>query len=166
MNTGVSLGKQDYVRFLRDRVGSDPLILVGTTVFIFREDGKFLMQKRRDNQKWSCPGGMMEPGESLEETARREVFEETGLNSQNLTLITVASGSKMYYQYPNGDKVYNVTAVFSAQIDTRQNTLLKDNESTELAWFSSDALPSELSSPTRVMLEFFIQVNPGHISAR
>jgi A/G-specific adenine glycosylase len=45
--------------------------------------GRVLIARRRDDQMlgglWEFPGGKQEPGETLPETARREVFEETGL---------------------------------------------------------------------------------------
>ena len=56
----------------------------------------------------------MDPGESLEETARREVMEEVGLEVDELKLMNVFSGPEQYYQYPNGDQVFNVTAVYTA----------------------------------------------------
>lgn len=54
-------------------------------VAVFR-DGKLLLGKRRDNGKWTLPGGHLEEGESPEAGARREVREETGLAVDRLTL--------------------------------------------------------------------------------
>jgi len=34
----------------------------------------------KDGEKWQLPGGKPEPGETLKETAVREVYEETGIN--------------------------------------------------------------------------------------
>ena len=45
---------------------------------VVRDDGKVLAIKRRDSHEWQIPGGIVEPGESLQATARREVQEETG----------------------------------------------------------------------------------------
>jgi 8-oxo-dGTP pyrophosphatase MutT (NUDIX family) len=54
------------------------LILPGSVVLIFYEDSEILLQHRIDGG-WGLPGGLMEMGGSLEDTARREVKEETGL---------------------------------------------------------------------------------------
>lgn len=49
----------------------------------------------------------MELGESFEETARREVYEETGIIVGDLALFHLHSGEQTFYKYPNGDAVYN-----------------------------------------------------------
>jgi 8-oxo-dGTP diphosphatase len=56
--------------------------VVGVGVVIFDDDGRLLLIERgRDPQKgmWAVPGGKVAPGERMAETARREAFEETGL---------------------------------------------------------------------------------------
>jgi 8-oxo-dGTP pyrophosphatase MutT (NUDIX family) len=52
-----------------------------------------LLQHRKDGN-WGLPGGLMERGESLEETAIREVYEETGLTLKCLTLLELFSGPR------------------------------------------------------------------------
>lgn len=85
----------------------------------------------------------MEPGETLEETAKRELYEETGLRASNLQLLSILSGHRDYFKYPNGDEVFGVTAVFLAeQVDGQLYPL--DGESLALNYFSLDALPSHL----------------------
>lgn len=61
---------------------------------------------------WGLPRGAMEPGETLEETAKRELYEKTGLHANNLQFLTILSGYQDYFKYPNGDEVFGVTAVF------------------------------------------------------
>ncbi|MDO0950270.1 NUDIX domain-containing protein [Mammaliicoccus sciuri] len=69
----------DYISSLRDKVGHAPVILVGALVLIFNKDKQVLLQLRSDNESWGLPGGTMELGESFEEAAIREVYEETNL---------------------------------------------------------------------------------------
>jgi ADP-ribose pyrophosphatase YjhB (NUDIX family) len=68
-----------YIKMLRSLVGQIPLIVVGAGVLIVNTEKGLLLEKRKDNGLWGIIGGIMEIGESIEETAKREVFEETGL---------------------------------------------------------------------------------------
>lgn len=56
----------------------------------------------------------MELGETLEQAAVRELFEETGLKAESYMLINVFSGQEFYFEYPNGDMLYSVVALFRA----------------------------------------------------
>lgn len=84
-------------------------------------------------------------GDSLEDTARRELLEETGLVADRLEFITVLSGAAYQFTYPNGDQIYNVGAVFVAKGLT--GALQADAESLELSWFAPSSLPLELAGP-------------------
>ena len=83
---------------LRKKVGSAPLIMVGACVLIFNENNQLLMQLRKDNNCWGLAGGAMELGESLEEVAKREMFEETGLQASQLDFFKTFSGKDFYYR--------------------------------------------------------------------
>lgn len=85
-----------YVAELRRLVGTRPLILVGAEVLVFDRGNRLLLQRRSDSGDWAIPGGMMEPGETLEETARRETREETGLELGQLEFMGVYSGPLIY----------------------------------------------------------------------
>jgi len=72
---------------------------------IIHKNGKVLLQKRRDNGCWALHGGGVDAGESVEQAAARELFEETGLIANKLELLGVFSGEGMSHTYPNGDQV-------------------------------------------------------------
>ncbi|MFR1924494.1 MAG: NUDIX domain-containing protein [Clostridium paraputrificum] len=83
----------NYVKYLREYIGHKPVILNGTSVIVLDKENRVLLQKRTYPQKnWGLPGGIMDMGETIEETGIREVFEETGLRVSNLKLVNVYSG--------------------------------------------------------------------------
>ena len=51
------------------------LVRVATNGVIFDDQGRVLLQRRADNGFWGLPGGMLDPGESLEQGAIREVLD-------------------------------------------------------------------------------------------
>ncbi|MCR8630654.1 NUDIX domain-containing protein [Paenibacillus radicis (ex Xue et al. 2023)] len=91
--------------------------LVTGGAIIRDKQGRILLQKRSDYGNWGLPGGAMEAGESIEETMRREVLEETGLVVSEHELYTVYSGSRMKYRYPDGNEVVFVMFIFNAKAD-------------------------------------------------
>lgn len=50
-------------------------------VIVARSEGKWVFCKHRERDTYECPGGHREPGENIETTARRELWEETGAES-------------------------------------------------------------------------------------
>lgn len=151
-----TLQTMDYINFLRKYVGNQPLIMVGSTVLVLDAQNRLLMMKRSDNNKWGVPGGAMELGESTEETARRELFEETGLAVEKLSLFNVFSGKELYYCYPNGDEVYMVTVVYLVQ-DGQDDVKLLDGEHHEYQYFELDNLPENISPPIKPILKKLVE---------
>ncbi|WP_371535039.1 NUDIX domain-containing protein [Streptomyces sp. NBC_01023] len=143
-----------YIPELRALVGTRPLILPGAAVIVVDDDHRVLLLGRADTGGWGLPGGFTEPGESLEETARREVAEETGLELGELTLMNVFSGPEQYFQYPNGDQVFNVTTVYTATA-RHWSFRLDPLEATRAELFSVDSLPSDLIDPEVPIMEHY-----------
>lgn len=147
-----------YIEELRKAVGSRPLIMVGAGVLILNQEGKLLLLRRTDNQTWSIPGGAMEPGETFEETARREIEEETGLKLGDLSFYHLFSGPETHYRYPNGDEVYNVSVVFLTR--QAQGKLRVDpQENSEARYFDVDEIPEQISPPVVPVIERFKQTH-------
>jgi 8-oxo-dGTP diphosphatase len=60
-------------------VSEIPLHRIGVSAVTIDDRGLALVIQRRDNGRWEAPGGFLELAETIEEGARREVLEETGL---------------------------------------------------------------------------------------
>lgn len=141
-----------YIMELRKLVGTRPIILVGVTVIVKNSEGHLLLQKRTDSYDWGTIGGSLELGESFEEAARRELFEEAGLRAEELKFITNLSGQDFYYKYPHGDEVYNAIAVFEA-IKVQGIPTINDDEGLELRYFSLDESIENLKSNSYMILK-------------
>lgn len=139
----------DYIKNMRKYVGHETIILAGASVFIHK-DGNLLLHKRSDNGCWSDFGGGLEIGETLEDTAKRELLEESGLQANSLELIGVYSGVDLLYTYPNGDKVANVCAAYLCE-DFSGELEISD-ESTDFKWFDIDDLPENISPPVKPVI--------------
>ncbi|WP_371068954.1 NUDIX hydrolase [Sediminibacillus sp. JSM 1682029] len=135
-----------YIMDLRKIVGSRPLIMTGACVILVNKNGELLLQLRKDNHCWGLAGGSLEIGETLEEVAKRELFEETGLTANQLILFKVFSGQDFYYKYPHGDEVYNVVTAYICR-DYEGGLRREENEVQELKFFNLTELPSNISPP-------------------
>lgn len=133
----------NYYQKLRQFIGHDPILTSGTILIVFNEKKEILMQLRSDFKQWGFPGGGLELGESLEETAKRELEEETGLILDTLKLIDVVSGEETYREYPNGDKVYDITAIYEVT-KYHGNLKINDDESLDFGWFSLNSEPNNM----------------------
>jgi 8-oxo-dGTP pyrophosphatase MutT (NUDIX family) len=142
----------DYINSLRKHVGNQPLIMVGSTVLVLDAQNRLLMMKRSDSGSWGVPGGAMELGETTEETARRELLEETGLETGELTFFGVFSGKELYYRYPSGDEVYNVCIVYLTR-DVQGTVNFTDGEHYDFQYFDLAQLPGNVSPPIKPILK-------------
>ncbi|MET9499822.1 NUDIX domain-containing protein [Streptomyces sp. NPDC006552] len=117
--------------------------------------GRILLLERADTGGWGLPGGFMDPGESLEETARREVMEEVGLEVDELRLMNVFSGPEQYYQYPNKDRVFNVTAAYTATVRDWSHLKQDPSEVSAAKLFAPGDFPADLIAPEVPILEHY-----------
>lgn len=138
-----------YIMDLRAYVGHRPLIQVGSGILLEDDQGRVLLQLRSDNHQWCfSAAGSMEPGESAEETARRELLEETGLTANSLELVGVYTGRSEHAVYPNGDEVYNVEFFYVCR-DWTGTLRRQEDEVDSLRFFPPEEFPSDLSDGLR-----------------
>lgn len=143
----------DYILQLRQYIGHRPILMVGAAILVLDEQNRLLMMKRSDSGSWGIPGGATEPGEVVEEAAKRETLEEVGLEIGEMSLFGVFSGPELYYKYPNGDEVYNVTIMYLSH--DWQGDIKLNHEHTEWKWFVAGELPDNVSPPIKPIIEQF-----------
>jgi len=126
---------------MRKKIGHMRVLLPGCCAVIINQNGEILFQQRAyPHGKWGLLGGLMELGESTEETVRREVNEESGLNLGKLTLFGVYSGDGYQCKAQNGDLFDVVTIVYTCE-DFSGDVAVMDDESLAFEWFAPDKLP-------------------------
>lgn len=146
---------KEYVKYIREYIGHKPLLLCGASIIIYK-DNKVLLQLRTDSNEWGYHGGAVELDEVVEEAARRELFEETGLIANEMELFGVFSGEEMHHIYPNKDEVSVVDVVYICN-DFKEEENFQDGEVQELKWFNIDNLPENLVQPSRKPLSEFVK---------
>lgn len=143
-----------YIKDIRKFIGHAPMLSAGATVAVIN-DNKILLNLRSDTNTWGIPGGAIELGETLEETASRELKEETHLKAESFTLLNVFSGKNFYFKYPNNDELYSVVVLYLANGVTG-NLKITDGESFELKYFSKDEMIN-LESRAKVIIDWLIE---------
>jgi ADP-ribose pyrophosphatase YjhB (NUDIX family) len=134
--------EDSYHGQLRATVGDDRVVIfVGARCVVRDADGRVLLIRRSDNGMWGMPAGGMELGNTLAETAARELWEETGLTATSLVPFAVYSGPdaqiNMYghaYQY--------IAMAFLVESWTGE-LLTETDETTDARFYALGALPAD-----------------------
>ena len=147
----------DYISYIRSKVGRDKVILTFAGGILADDKGRVLLQLRGDKKTWAIPGGAMELGESTLDTAKREFFEETGIEVEATCFLNVYSNFEEVY--PNGDAVQTVVFIYELAAVSPVNIADFHNEETlRLRFFSKEEIENleSVSSKHRLMLaEYF-----------
>jgi 8-oxo-dGTP diphosphatase len=116
-----------------------PALTVDIVVFALDEDGLQVMLIERDLEpfegRWAIPGGFVRVDETLDEAARRELQEETGLRDIYLEQL-----------YTFGDlnrdpRERVVTVAYYALVNLQGHDIKADTDARNAAWFTIDELP-------------------------
>ncbi|SHF01519.1 NUDIX hydrolase [Chryseobacterium takakiae] len=124
---------------------------------VSKPNGDILFIKRLG--KWDLPKGKMEKGESREESAVREIEEETGL--QNVELLSFINTTYHIYIERNGDKVLKCTHWFEMNFDGQDTSKPQIEEGiTEVAWKNTlqireEVFPSTFKNIRLIIREFW-----------
>ena len=104
-----------------------------------------LIQRLREPEAgaWGLPGGKIDFGERAQDTARREIREELGIEIELTGLACIAE------TIDAGDGRHWVAPVYSAQIVSGEPKVLEPEKHGGWGWFALDALPGHLTSPVK-----------------
>src|SRR5699024_1114116 len=132
---------------------------VGVGVVARDRHGQLLLglrDKPGEPATWCLPGGSVDPGESFEQAALRELTEETGLTADTVEVVALGVGT---------EGGHNVTVAVVAHGLRGEPELLAPHEFASLHWFRAEALPEPLFPPTRLVLDRVTERDSEHAVA-
>lgn len=126
---------------------------LGCGVMIFSEKKEILLLKRARNRKsnpgmWERPGGGIEMGETIEETLKREVIEEIGVDIGELEF-------QDFVQMPNEGSHW-IGFSYTGKIISGEPKNLEPDKCDEIRWFPLDELPDNLAEYTKRSLDKYL----------
>ena len=130
---------------------NQPIAGVGAVIVC---SGKILLEKRKSapgRGKWTIPGGLVELGESAEQTVIREVKEETNLKVEQPKLIDVVNNITL--DKNDRIKYHFVIILFSAVLSDNPKKARASDDAEELRWLPLDEV--ENYDLTKSFREFF-----------
>lgn len=136
-------------------------IVVAATAFVLDDEHRVLLVRRSDNGLWALPGGAMDVGERVAQTAERETLEETGYVVEVTDLIGVYSDPAHVMAYDNGEVRQQFALSFRARFVG--GSLRTSAESPEVVWVSeraADALDVHPSIRLRLAHGFEVGAEP------
>lgn len=134
-----------------------PQVRVGVGVLIVREN-KVLLGKRRGSHgegTWAPPGGHLDFGETVEECARREVLEETGI-----IIREVRRGPYTTDIFPEVNRHF-VTLFVTATNSEGDPALLEPSKCEGWEWHPWSSLPTPLFGPMQSLCESGFKIDPS-----
>jgi ADP-ribose pyrophosphatase YjhB (NUDIX family) len=114
-------------------------LVVGSSAVVADYQGRILLQRRTDSGNWALPGGTMDIGETLAESAIREVKEETGFDVRIDRIVGIFSDPGHVFAYDDGEVRQEFSICLACTIVG--GSLQVSSESTAVDFFPIADLP-------------------------
>lgn len=131
---------ESYLGQLRQWVGNRRLITPGVRAIVQDEQDRILFVRRSDNGQWVLPAGSIELNESVWDALKRELFEETGLETITAHLLAVYSEPRFHFTNVYGGEHQMLALVFVVTEWQGELAYVTD-ETTAAHFFPLDDLP-------------------------
>ena len=128
-----------------------PYVTADLVVFTEGEPEVLLVRRKGHPYigRWAFPGGFTEEGETLEQSAARELKEETGIDCQFL------SQFKAFGDPGRDPRGRTITIVFYAYVD-EDTEAVADDDAADVDWFDFNSLPALAFDHARILEEFLL----------
>ena len=122
-------------------------VVPSANVIVAGDDGRILFIRRTDNGNYSLPGGALDLGESIADTALRETEEETGIRCEITGLVGIYTNPHHVIEYTsNGEVRQEFSVVFTAR--PVGGTPATSSESSEVVWVPAAEVSHLTMHPT------------------
>ncbi|WP_035797422.1 NUDIX domain-containing protein [Butyrivibrio sp. MB2005] len=130
------LTEEEYLKDYNPDKWKKPSLTADICIITKSEGARKILLIRRGNHpyigKWALPGGFTQQGETIEETASRELEEETGIrmDAKALTLVGL-------YSKPGRDpRDWTVSAAYLAEVDENEVRPIAGDDADDAKWFT------------------------------
>lgn len=132
----------------------EKLPLTGIGVIIENKEGEILFEKRKGSHApyYSIPGGKLEIGETFEDSAIREVFEENGIKIHSPRVIAVTNNLETY----RSEVFRSVSVILLATSFDGLPVIKEPDKCEELFWAKPDQLPQPHFEASRLAIECYL----------
>jgi len=134
-------------------------LVPGASAIVADHEGRLLLHRRRDNNRWALPGGTMDIGETIAQCAEREVREETGLTVKAYRVVGVYSDPDHVFAYTDGEVRQEFSICFACKILTGE--IVKSDESNEVRFWPTEDLDALNMHPSiRLRISHYLSGEP------
>lgn len=135
-------------------------VVPSANVIVVNDRGEILMIRRTDNGNWAVPGGGMDLGESITDTAVRETCEETGITCEITGLVGIYTNPRHVIRYTSDDEVRQEFSIVFAARPTG-GKLRPSSEPSEPQWVPPTAVPSLQMHPSMLQrIQHYLDKRP------